>query len=139
MEWQKRGLPHLHILLWFYDSISPNEIDKIIHAEIPDKISDPELYNLVQSHMIHGPCGIHNETCPCMINKKCSKRFPKEFITNTQIGNDGYPSYRRRSKQFGGNTTVINMKQGPTWKPFEVDNRSITLYKSWYLLFLINL
>ena len=35
-EWQKRGLPHAHILIWLVDKVRPEEIDKIISAEIPD-------------------------------------------------------------------------------------------------------
>lgn len=123
VEWQKRGLPHLHILLWFSKQINPNDIDKIIFAEIPDIKCDHVLYDLVVRHMIHGPCGIHNGGCPCMKEGKCSKRFPKEFIANTQIGCDGYPNYRRRNRNHGGNFGIINMKQNQEYLPFEVDNR----------------
>ena len=35
IEFQKRGLPHLHMLLWLENSILPSEIDRIISAEIP--------------------------------------------------------------------------------------------------------
>lgn len=123
MEWQKRGIPHLHILLWFANQINPNDIDKIISFEIPDIQCDQELHDLVIRHMIHGPCGVHNKDCPCMKDKKCSKRFPKAFIANTQIGNDGYPSYRRRHKNLGGKFGIIKMKQKQGYLSFEVDNR----------------
>ncbi|XP_044316600.1 uncharacterized protein LOC123037888 [Drosophila rhopaloa] len=43
VEWQKRGLPHAHILLWMFDKIRPDQIDSIISAEIPDKQTDPEM------------------------------------------------------------------------------------------------
>ena len=36
-EWQKRGLGHLHLLLYLQERISPNNYDNIISAEIPDK------------------------------------------------------------------------------------------------------
>lgn len=36
VEWQKRGLPHCHILLWLQTKIQPAEIDKIISDEIPN-------------------------------------------------------------------------------------------------------
>lgn len=36
VEWQKRGLPHAHILIWLVERIRPNEIDYVISAEIPD-------------------------------------------------------------------------------------------------------
>ena len=43
IEWQKRGLPHAHILLWIKNKIHPNQIDSIISAELPDPQTDPEL------------------------------------------------------------------------------------------------
>lgn len=35
VEWQKRGLPHAHILMWLKVKIMPNEMDKVTSAEIP--------------------------------------------------------------------------------------------------------
>ncbi|KAK2704433.1 hypothetical protein QYM36_016732 [Artemia franciscana] len=40
VEWQKRGLPHAHILIWLHKKITSNEIDDVISAEIPDKNVD---------------------------------------------------------------------------------------------------
>ncbi|GFU47500.1 helitron_like_N domain-containing protein [Trichonephila clavipes] len=71
IEWQKRGLPHAHILVWLKDRIRPEEIDQIISAEIPDPLIDQELFDIVTKHMIHGPCGAFNMTSPCMENGKC--------------------------------------------------------------------
>lgn len=54
VEFQKRGLPHAHILIFLHPSNkypTPNDIDRIISAEISNQGIDPELYNLVQSHM----------------------------------------------------------------------------------------
>lgn len=36
VEWQKRGLPHIHILLWLSRHITPDVIDTLISAEIPE-------------------------------------------------------------------------------------------------------
>ena len=61
IEFQKRGLPHVHLLLFLHpDNKHPtsDEIDQIISAKIPSKEDDPELYRLLQNHMVHGPCGI---------------------------------------------------------------------------------
>jgi len=54
IEWQKRGLPHAHILIWLVERIQPNQIDDIICAEIPDLETDPDLHNIVITNMIHG-------------------------------------------------------------------------------------
>ena len=32
VEWQKRGLPHAHILIWLHNKITSNEIDDVISA-----------------------------------------------------------------------------------------------------------
>ncbi|KAE9528620.1 hypothetical protein AGLY_012195, partial [Aphis glycines] len=48
VEWQKRGLPHVHILLWLQNRISSNIIDNVISAEIPDPEQDPLLYDIVK-------------------------------------------------------------------------------------------
>lgn len=100
IEFQKRGLPHAHLLLFLHPSskYQPLEdIDKIISAEIPCASKHPELYKLVGTHMMHGPCGLANKKSPCMNPKgRCTKYYPKKFINNTIIDNDGYPVYRRR-------------------------------------------
>ena len=74
----------------------PSFIDSIICAEVPDKQSDLLGYNLVDEFMVHGPCGEINQKCPCMKNSKCSKFFPKDYQTNTLVGEDGFVRYRRR-------------------------------------------
>ncbi|PNY07550.1 helicase-like protein [Trifolium pratense] len=99
IEFQKRGLPHAHILVFLYQShriVGPDSIDKIISAEIPDIHREPELFSVVSALMIHGPCGQQNKKSPCMQHGRCSKYFPKKFTSHTIIDSDGYPVYRRR-------------------------------------------
>jgi hypothetical protein len=62
-EFQKRGLSHDHILLIMKKGrklTSPDDYDKYISAEIPNKDKYPVLHNLVIKHMPHGPCGALN-------------------------------------------------------------------------------
>ncbi|UYV78542.1 hypothetical protein LAZ67_16001943 [Cordylochernes scorpioides] len=83
-EWQKRELPHAHILVWLANKLRPTQIDSVICAEFPDPIQDPLLYNIVVKNMIHGPCGEYNPVSPCMKNSSCSKKYPKQFLLETQ-------------------------------------------------------
>jgi hypothetical protein len=60
IEFQKRGLPHAHIL-FILDETSKlrtaEDYDLMVSAEIPGPIRYPEVYETVTSCMVHGPCG----------------------------------------------------------------------------------
>ncbi|CAH9102661.1 unnamed protein product [Cuscuta europaea] len=99
IEFQKRGLPHAHILLWLDGENrlnNPIDIDKVISAELPHSELYPKLAEAVKTLMIHGPCGAANYKSPSMKEKRCDKFFPKKFTSSTSIDEDGYPTYRRR-------------------------------------------
>ncbi|XP_058774354.1 uncharacterized protein LOC131648630 [Vicia villosa] len=126
IEFQKRGLPHAHILIFLHPSSkypTPADIDRIISAEIPNKDTDEELYNLVKSHMIHGPFGNAFRNTTCMKEGKCSKYFPKEFRRDTIVDQDGYPVYRRRDNLHTFSKNGI-----------EIDNKFVVPYNSKLLL-----
>ncbi|XP_020963738.1 uncharacterized protein LOC107610403 [Arachis ipaensis] len=99
IEFQKRGLPHAHLLLFMHPESKPrtvDDIDKVIKTEISDKRENPKLYAAVEKYMVHGPCGHLNSKSQCMINGKCSKFFPKAFRDRTIIDEAGFPRYQRR-------------------------------------------
>ena len=72
------------------------DYDRIVCAEIPDREQFSELYKTVTALMMHGPYGFSNPNSLCMVDGKCSKQFPKEFVEKTFPATDGYPHYRRR-------------------------------------------
>ncbi|XP_043463102.1 uncharacterized protein LOC122501545 [Leptopilina heterotoma] len=96
VEYQKRGLPHIHLLVTLksnYKISTPEIVDKYISAEIPNPNENLELHEIVKANMIHGPCG---DWC---FDKdgKCSKHFPKSFTDHTTMDEDGYPKYKRKN------------------------------------------
>ncbi|KAG5598903.1 hypothetical protein H5410_030273 [Solanum commersonii] len=79
IEFQKQGLPHAHFLIILeekYKILTPKAYDQFVCVELPDPKRNPHLFELVHLHMIHGPCGPLNPTCPCK---------------------SSYPIYRRRN------------------------------------------
>jgi Helitron helicase-like domain at N-terminus len=102
IEFQKRGLPHSHILLILHerDKIRATEdYDKFVSAEIPDVSTHPRLFNIVTRTNLHGPCGPN-----CMKNGHCSEQFPKDLFARTFRRDTTYPTYMRRSPSEGGQT-----------------------------------
>ena len=124
VEFQKRGLPHVHILIILASEDRPktaDQVDQIVCAELPpdpseenisqeEKAKQQPLWDIVLTNMIHGPCeGDFNNVCmekrAGKDGKLCSKKFPKSFQKNTSVDEKkSYPLYRRRSPHDGGQT-----------------------------------
>jgi len=128
IEFQKRGLPHAHMLFilsgrqhcW-------QEVDSFVCAELPDPAVHPRLFEIVTNCMLHGVCG---PASSCYKDGHCSKGFPKPFRRQTSMGDDSYPLYRRRSPEDGGKTfTKYNRGQATV-----VDNRWVVPYNAYLLL-----
>ena len=126
IEFQKRGLPHAHILVIMREEDkfrNADDYDRAVCAEIPNPFENPRLYDIVRKHMLHGPCGTLSTNAICMENGTCKKEFPKNFVAETQENCDGYPRYRRRD-----NGRVARVGQ------HELDNRWVVPYNPWLLL-----
>jgi hypothetical protein len=100
---QARGMPHAHCLFILKDKIlSTRHIDSVVTAEVPDPDTEPELHNLVATHMLHPMCDIDtSHGCRHDANGvlcDCRRHFPKQMSAATVIVADGYPMYRRRGQ-----------------------------------------
>ena len=125
IEFQKRGLPHCHMLIILNEDSklrNADDIDSLITAEIPVRATEPELYEAVKTAMVHGPCGVLNPNSVCMADGSCTKDYPKDFQNKTVLANDGFPHYRRRDN---GRTIQVGTK--------EVDNRWIVPYNPYLM------
>ncbi|XP_057730390.1 uncharacterized protein LOC130945700 [Arachis stenosperma] len=126
IEFQKRGLPHAHMLLWLNvesNLQSVKIIDEFICAELPNPQKFSSLYNVVTKYIFHGPYGRLRPSSPCMKDGKCSKFYPKRFVDQTSFDEDGYPIYRRRNT---GVTVKIN--------DVDIDNRFVVPYNPLLLM-----
>ena len=126
VEYQKRGLPHIHLIVFLHPSArlsTPDRIDQFVSTEIPDEKEQPLLHELVKTHMVHGPCGVAHYS-PCLNDKKeCSKGFPKPFQQETEISGDSYVKTRRRDSGISVNV-----------RGTDVDNRFVVSYSPYLLM-----
>lgn len=136
VEFKKWGLPHVHLILFLADHRklhTPEDVDSLIHAEIPDPDTEPLLWETVIQSMLHRQCndgGKHmcirsSPSSPTTL--ACRFKFPHAFCSKTVLGNDSYPSYRRLWPEEGGRTFTA-----PNGKVF--DNRWVVPYNSYLLL-----
>ncbi|KAH9540622.1 hypothetical protein CY35_14G015100 [Sphagnum magellanicum] len=59
-------LQHLMDELLKKGIFGPDEYNRMVSVELPDKDAHPTLFEVVTSCMLHGPCGTINPHCPCM-------------------------------------------------------------------------
>jgi len=63
IEFQKRGLPHIHLLIFLHPQHriqDSHHINSMILAQLPDPQLQPLLYAKVTKYMLHGLCGVDN-------------------------------------------------------------------------------
>ena len=114
VEFQKRGLPHAHMLFILAEKDAlktPEQIDLLVSAEIPSKEDNKVVYNLVNQFMVHGPCVSFNTNSPCLDDSKknCEKKYPMKYQEHTTCSETGFITYRRRSVKQGGRTMEIKV------------------------------
>jgi hypothetical protein len=126
IEFQKRGYPHAHIIIWLdcgnLKHVDAVTLNKMICAEIPNKYKQQKLnathkkledleinplWKVVTSFMLHGPC---NTSMACMKQGYCKYGFPKPYVSVTEMSENGYPVYSCQSPEQGGNSHITYRK-----------------------------
>jgi hypothetical protein len=76
IEFQKRELPHAHILIFFAEDYKPHtieDVDRMISAELPNPETNRLAHKIVARCMMHGPYGAAFSNAPYMEEGKCKK------------------------------------------------------------------
>jgi hypothetical protein len=122
IEFQKRGLPHIHLMLTLDKANhpdTPEKIDLLVLAEIPNPIEEPELHTIITGNHFHGPCPGR----PCWNGLGCKQGFPKPFSDRTVVVDGAYPVYKRRDNG------RLHVKNGATF-----NNSHVALYNKFLRL-----
>jgi hypothetical protein len=96
IAFQKRGLPHAHILIFFVEDYKPHmveDVDRMISAELPNPKTNRLAHETVARCMTHGPCGVTFPNAPCMEDGKCNKQYPRKFQYETMTDVNIYLIY----------------------------------------------
>jgi hypothetical protein len=126
IEFQKRGLPHAHIIVFLKPHAklrTPEQVDNLMSSEFP--MDNPELLELIKKFMVHGPCGAQNDKSPCMKGGVCTKGFSKPFNERISITEDFYAGTRCLN-------TGQSIRTGPGDK-YQVDNRWVVYYSKYLI------
>ncbi len=115
VEFQKCGLPHAHILIFFTEDCKPHmveDVDRMISVELLNSKTNKLAHETIARCTMHGPCGAVFLNAQCMEEGKCKKQYPRKFQSETVTDVNGYPIYRRRDM---GHTVLVH--------GIELDNR----------------
>jgi len=142
IEYQKRGLPHLHLLLFLKTDVqflTPVYIDRFISAEIPteDDVIGQQLRTIIESTRVHTQCVGGNGNALCMkdlnpaVVTTCHKGYPRDFLEETTVPENGYPLYRRRNT---GRSFMIPVPGSGGTLTAMIDNRRVVPYSPYLSL-----
>ena len=140
IEFQKRGLLHVHILVILKrdHAIQEDEIEKYAIAQISDRnnVENNEIWEHVITKMVHIPCGDFNTNTGCINNQrgKCSSRFPKEYPEENYFDESGSAIYKRLSPESGRNSAWISTANSDgVYIDYEVTDKDVVSYNPFLL------
>jgi hypothetical protein len=82
IEFQKHGLSHAHIFIFFAKDYKPHtveDVDRMINVELLNLETNMLAHEMVARCMMHGPCRVAFPNAPCMEKGKCKKQYPCKF------------------------------------------------------------
>jgi hypothetical protein len=86
VEYQNRGGAHFHLLLSLADSPqTPEDVNELVRADVPDAVTEADLFVLVERYMVHGRCG--PKCMPLNAKGQCRKGMPTAFVPATLMDN----------------------------------------------------
>lgn len=125
IEFQKKGLLHIHILLILDDHDkfqNAADVSTVVFAHILDQNKDLILHDMIIKHIIYGKCDINpNAVCLHLHTKIYTNKFPKSFQEKTEwLPDMGYPIYKKAE---------ILGQEDDTY----IDNRWVVFYNPYLL------
>ena len=107
-EYQARGASHYHVLLWIKDApvIGQDDPDEVLQwiqervtCHIPNKDTDPELYNVVTRYQMHRCSGYckRKRKCGSVFITRCRFGFPRPPCESAKL-NSVSDSLKSRNK-----------------------------------------
>jgi len=82
IEFQKRGLSHAHIFIFFAEDYKPHtvrDVDRMISVDLLNLKTNRLAHETVARCMMHGSCGAAFPNAPCMEEGKCKKQYSPKF------------------------------------------------------------
>ena len=128
-EFQQRGWPHIHMIVWVKDAPvfdeDPDEeiaefIDKYISCELPNENDDPELHEIVSNVQMHTKR--HTKSCR-KTGQVCRFNFPKPPSNKTFIC--------RRQESMDENLNELEREEELTKRQDTERKAKDTLRKMW--------
>jgi len=102
VEFQKRGLPHAHILVKYkHDCNTTTDIDTVVSAEMPDNANDAALVRKFMTHNHPSSSAAPSKYCQRVApdgTRYCRFGYPFPLQNATTINDDGRIRYRRRKE-----------------------------------------
>ena len=119
IEYQKQGLPHLHLVVFLRPDnqfLTGDNIDGLISGELAAaaNVVGQEHGGIIETTMVHTHCLARNGSALCIQEQDpfsvltCRKGYPRPFQAESIINEDGSPRYRGRDR---GQSYILSVKR----------------------------